>query len=153
MRLIPVHCAACLRTSLASESALVKGTVACSVCGAQASALPGESYAESDSILFNDLVAMLNDAGITPMNAAQLAVELEPRDYDDPGRGLRRLAQALPSLGILELIVADKPASMRKAESMLVLLLGALANDRRQSGFMAATTTHPTRVKTGSGQP
>src|SRR3954466_10999569 len=110
MRLIPTHCEACMRSALVSDSALINGAVTCAECGARARALPGESYAEGDAVLFNDLVAMLREASITPANAAQLAAELESRSYDDPGRGLRRLAQVLPSLGILELIVAHRPA-------------------------------------------
>jgi hypothetical protein len=153
MRLIPIHCESCVRTSLVSDSALANGTVACAECGGRARALPGESYAEADAALFNELVAMLREAGITPVNAAQLVVELEARSHDDPGRGLRRLAQVLPSLGILELIVAHNPTSMRKAEGMLALLLDALANGRRQSGFLpAAVTPGLKRVKTGEGE-
>jgi len=152
MRLIPVHCDSCVRSALVSESATVDGQATCSACGGRARALPGESYAQDDTLLFDDLVAMLRDAGITPLNAGQLAVELEGRSYTDPGRGLRRLAQVLPSLGILELIVARNPASMRKAEGMLALLLNALANGRSHSGFMAAVAAPVAPAKTGSGQ-
>jgi hypothetical protein len=141
-----------MRAALVSENAIANGVIACSQCGARARALPGESYAEADATLFNDLVAMLQEAGITPANAAQLAVELDGRSYDDPGRGLRRLAQVLPSLGILELIVAHRPSSMRKAESILAMLLNALARGRSQSGFLPTVATPPERVKTGDGQ-
>jgi len=146
-----------MRTALVSETALVNGLVACAECGARARALPGESYSEDDAVLFNDLVAMLREAAITPQNAAQLGMELDARSHENPGRGLRRLAQVLPSLGILELIVAHKPTPMRKAEGMLALLLDALASSRnRQSGFIpAAPTSAETqlkRVKTGEGE-
>jgi len=152
MRLIPIHCDSCLRSALVDESALLDGQAACAECAGRARALPGESYAQEDAPLFYDLVAMLRDAGITSLNAAQLAVELQERSYSDPGRGLRRLAQVLPSLGILELIVARNPASMRKAEGMLALLLNALGNSRSRSGVMPAMTPSLHEAKTGNRQ-
>ncbi|HXK17869.1 MAG TPA: hypothetical protein VNG33_08705 [Polyangiaceae bacterium] len=151
MRLIPIHCDSCLRSALVNQDAVTDGLAACADCGGRARVLPGESYAQEDATLFDDLVAMLRDAGITPLNAAQLAGELQERSYTDPGRGLRRLGQLLPSLGIWELIVASNPASLRKAEGMLALVLNALANGRSRSGFIAAVP--PGRgSKTGDGQ-
>jgi len=131
---------------------MTSGAIACPDCGGVAHALPGESYAEGDVSLFDDLVAMLRESDITPSNAALLAQELEGRSYTDPGRSLRRLEQLLPSLGILELLVAHRPASMRKAEGILSLLLHALADGRSQSGFMPAASATIQRVKTGGGQ-
>jgi len=131
---------------------MMSGSLACADCGGLAHALPGESYTEADVPLFDDLVSMLKEADLTPTNAALLAQELEGRSYTEPGRSLRRLEQLLPSLGILELLVAHRPASMRKAEGILSLLLHALAGGRSQSGFMPIATAPIQRVKTGEGQ-
>jgi len=152
MKLIPTHCQSCARSRLVSVDSLASGIVTCPDCGGLAHALPGESYVEADVPLFDDLVSMLREADITPANAALLAQELEGRSYTDPGRSLRRLEQLLPSLGILELLVAHRPASMRKAEGILSLLLHALAGGRSQSGFMPAADAPIQRAKTGEGQ-
>ena len=130
----------------------MNGAITCPDCGGLAHALPGESYTEADVALFDDLVSMLKESDITAANAALLAQELEGRSYTDPGRSLRRLEQLLPSLGILELLVAHRPASMRKAEGILSLLLHALSNGRSPSGFMPAASAPIQRVKTGGGQ-
>jgi len=98
--------------------------------------LPGESYGAEDDTLFRELGAALQEAAITPQGASALATQLESRHYEAPGRALRRLAQSVPALGILELIVLNQPGALRKAEGMLAVLLDALARGRRNSGFM-----------------
>jgi hypothetical protein len=117
-------------------------------------ALPGETYGEDDLPLFNDLCAALDEVGLSPQHAAGLALQLEVRRTQPPGRGLRQLAQVLPSLGILELIVANRTTTLRKAESMLATLLDAIANGRRrQSGMMRAVggSVVVDEAKRGSG--
>jgi hypothetical protein len=151
MRLIPTHCQSCARSRLVNADSLANGAIACPDCGGLAYALPGESYAEADVSLFDDLVSMLKASDITPAKAALLADQLQGRSHADPGRTLRRLEQLLPSLGILELLVAHRPASLRKAEGILSLLLQALSSGPRQSGFMAAASPPIQRVKTGGG--
>ena len=150
MRLIPTHCEGCSRCSLVEANAITNGVANCLECGGHARSLPGESYAPEDKTLFSELGATLREAGVSPLNASQLAVELEVRNYGAPGRGLRRLVQVLPSLGILELIVANQPGPMRKAEGMLATLLDALANSRPKSGTMPVVA-QPAPRKTGDG--
>jgi hypothetical protein len=152
MRLIPTHCERCSRSALIGADAIVNGETTCADCGGRARSLPGESYADEDVALFKELDAALRDAGISASNAAQLAAELEVRSFGVPGRGLKRLAQVLPSLGILELIVTNQPAIMRKAEGMLATLFDAISSDHRPSGMIPAVTElqHP-RSGGGSG--
>lgn len=101
-------------------------------------ALPGETYGEEHMSLFNDLRAALEEVALNPQQAAALAAQLEIRRTQPPGTGLRQLAQVLPSLGILELIVANRPSTLRKAESMLATLLDAITGSHRpQSGFLS----------------
>jgi hypothetical protein len=127
----------------------MNGVATCGECNGPARTLPGESYAEQDASLFNDLESTLREAQLTPVNAVQLAVELEGRT-GQPGRGLKRLARLLPSLSILELIVSNDPATMRKAEGMLATLLDAIAASRSRSGSIPAVGSLK-RVKTGDG--
>jgi hypothetical protein len=127
----------------------VHGSVSCPKCGNSSRTLPGESYAAADAKLFEDLDATLREAQLTPLNAMQLAVELEGRN-GAPGRGLKRIAKLLPTLSILELIVSNDPITMRRAEGMLATLLDAIAASHSRSGEMpAAGALH--RVKTGHG--
>jgi hypothetical protein len=149
MRFIPTHCEICSLAALVPTSAINHGVASCTACGGPARPLPGESYAEDDATLFNELAAALREAGLTPYNAAQLARELEGRDLIAPGRGLRRLAQVLPTLEVLELVVPDRPGPLRKAEGMLAALLDVIARGRTQSGVVPAYT--PARSKTGDG--
>lgn len=149
MRFIPSHCEACSLSALIPANAIIQGVARCSACGGPARPLPGESYAEEDATLFNELAGALREAGLTPYSAAQLATELEGRDLIEPGRGLRRLAQVLPSLGVLELVVPDKRGPLRKAEGMLAALLDVIARGRTQSGMMPAFVQQ--RSKTGDG--
>jgi hypothetical protein len=149
MRFIPTHCEACSFAALVPTSALNAGLAKCTACGGPARPLPGESYAAEDATLFNELAAALREAGLTPLNAAQLATELEGRDLIAPGRGLRRLAQVLPSLEVLELVVPDRPGPLRKAEGMLAMLLDVIARGRTQSGVMPVF--EQPRSKTGNG--
>lgn len=149
MRLIPTHCDSCLRAALVSADAIESGWMTCRECGGAARTLPGQSYGPEDAQLFDDLQATLREAQLTPLNAHQLAVELQDRQ-GVPGRGLKRLARLLPSLAILELIVSNEPISMRKAEGMLATLLDVIAARRSHSGVMPAVGALR-RTKTGSG--
>jgi hypothetical protein len=149
MRLIPTHCQTCSRTALAEASSITEGMAVCAECGGPARSLPGESYNAGDETLFNELGATLREAGISPVNACQLSGELEIRKYGQPGRALKRLVQILPSLGLLELIVANRPAAMRKAEGMLATLLEAIAAGRSQSGIMPAVQPPSRKTSTG----
>jgi hypothetical protein len=115
---------------------ITQGHAQCPECGGAARTLPGESYSADDDGLFRELGAALQEAAITPQSASALAAQLESRHYEQPGRALRRLAQSVPALGILELIVLNQPGALRKAEGMLAVLLDALARGRRNSGFM-----------------
>lgn len=126
MRLIPVHCDHCSRSALVEASAIVAGSTRCSECQGPARPLPGESYGPDDARLFKHLETTLREARLTAVNAAQLAVELEGR-HAHPGRGLERLAELLPSLSVLELLVGSDAASKRKAEGILATLLEAMS--------------------------
>ena len=128
--------------------AIDEGITACQECGGPARVLPGESYAESDAVLFAELAATVGDAGITPAQAEMLAAELEPRGLLAPGRCLRRLVQVLPSLGALEPLVLNEAGALRKAEGMLATLLYAMARGRRRSGIIMAVT--PPSLKASS---
>jgi hypothetical protein len=149
MRFIPTHCEVCSLAALVPASSINHGVARCSACGAPARPLPGESYAAEDATLFNELAAALREAALTPLSAAQLSIELEGRDLIAPGRGLRRLAQVLPSLEVLELVVPDRPGPLRKAEGMLAALLDVIARGRAQSGMVPAFPQP--RSKTGDG--
>jgi hypothetical protein len=147
MRLIPTHCNACARTALVPGDAIVNGHASCSSCGGRARTLPGESYATEDAPLFEELRTAIEHAAISPANAAVLAVELTVRNNSEPGRGLKRLIQLVPALGMLELVVPGRSASaVRKAEGMLAALLDGLSSSRARSGTMAAVT-HETAAK------
>jgi hypothetical protein len=144
MRLIPTHCDACSRTALVGDSAIANGHALCVDCGARARTLPGESYGPEDVALFEELRTALAHAKITPANAALLATELEARARSEPGRGFKRLLQLVPALGLLEVVVPTRPATLRKAEGMLAALLTGLSSVRTRSGTMAAVTQEPT---------
>jgi hypothetical protein len=138
MRFIPTHCEVCSTQALASANDIHAGLARCSECGGSASVLPGESYAESDAALFSSIVTTLREADITPSQAALLASELEARNLLAPGRCLRRLAQALPPLGVLELLVGNDRAGLRKVEGMLATLLDVMSRGRRHSEIVPA---------------
>jgi hypothetical protein len=133
MRFVPTHCEVCSTPALVAAGEVKAGVARCGECGASATVLPGESYAEYDMPLFASILAALREVGITPPQAALLATELEARNLLAPGRCLRRIAQALPSLAVLELIVGNERAALRKAEGMLAILLELMARDRRHS--------------------
>jgi hypothetical protein len=153
MMLLPIHCHACTRSALIDAERLATGQARCEACGARISApLPGESYGLQDRALFKDIEAVLSEARLSPLNAMQLAVELESKSAL-PGEGLARLIQLLPSLAILELIVGSEPLMVRKAEGMLASLLEGIALGRSRSGIVRAvgapmapgTTKHGSR--------
>ncbi len=139
-----------MRAALVEAELVDEGQARCEGCGATARVLPGESYADRDQPLFNDLELTLREAGLTPLNAIQLAVSLDNRNVQ-PGLGLKRIAQLLPSASILELLTANEPAAMRKAEGILVTLLEAIATGRSKSGMIAAIEDlEPTKQGSGS---
>ena len=143
MRIFPTHCERCSTSALVVASRIEAGTATCSECGASAVVLPGEAYNEDDAPLFADVLTTLHEAGISPSQAALLATELDARHAAPPGRCLRRLAQVLPTLGVLELLVGTHPATLRKAESMLALLLGVMSRQRRHSELISAVRPRP----------
>jgi len=110
--------------------------------------LPGESYTEHDAALFAGIVATLHEAGLTPPQAALLAGELEARNRLAPGRCLRRLTQALPSLGVLELLVGNEHSTLRRAEGMLAILLDVMSRGQRHSEIVPAIA-HTTSKASG----
>jgi len=140
MRFIPTHCEACTRTALVRQDAIIDGRAACAECGRWALTMPGESYAAEDIALFEELRSLLAQANISPGNASALRGELASRTAADPGRGLKRLTQLVPALGLLELIVPGRPGAVRKAEGMLATLLDGIARGRTRSGTMSAVT-------------
>jgi hypothetical protein len=149
MRFIPTHCEACSRSALVSADAIHGGITQCIDCGATASSLPGESYGEEDVALYHDVATALRDAGVTPMQARQLAQDLEAKSLLEPGRCLRRVVQTLPSLGVLELLVNDEPLAVRKLEGMLAILLDVMGNSRSESGIDSAFD--PSKASGGRG--
>lgn len=149
MRFIPTHCEVCSTPALVSEKEIHAGLARCLECGGAASVLPGESYAENDAALFTSIVATLREADITPPQAALLASELEARNLLAPGRCLRRLAQALPPLGVLELVVGNDRAGLRKAEGMLATLLDVMSRARRHSEIVPAVVHATSKASSG----
>lgn len=143
MHFIPTHCDVCARPGLMRANDIIDGLAICTECGRPARALPGESYMAEDVTLFTDIAAALRDAGIKPSHAALLATELETRALLAPGRCLRRLTEALPSLGVLELLAGSDPSDLRKAEGMVATLLDAMGRNRVQSGFIGAADAAP----------
>lgn len=140
MRFIPTHCEACTRTALVRQDAILNGQAVCAQCGNRTLPLPGESYAAEDVALFEELRSMLEQTKISAPNAAALRGELAARASIEPGRGLKRLIQLVPALGLLELIVPARPVALRKAEGMLATLLDGLARARTRSGTMSAVS-------------
>jgi hypothetical protein len=134
---------------LLSETEIPAGLARCLECGGAASVLPGQSYAESDVALFTSIVAALREADITPPQAALLASELETRYLLAPGRCLRRLAQALPPLIFLELLVGNDCAGLRKAEGMLATLLDVMSRARRHSEIVPAVVHATSKSSSG----
>jgi hypothetical protein len=143
MRYIPTHCESCSRSALVSAGAITAGITPCAGCGATARSLPGESYGEEDVSLYYDVANTLRDAGVTPFQARQLAMDLEAKSLLEPGRCLRRLVQTLPSLSALELLVDNEPLALRKLEGMLAILLEVMGNSRA-SGIV--TTADPSKA-------
>jgi hypothetical protein len=135
--MLPAHCDVCSRSTLVDEQAIRDGRATCKACATPLRTLPGESYADDDVTLFDQIESTLHEAGISALNAAQLAAELDGRSRITPGRALRRVVLALPSLGLLEVLVAQEPASLRKVEGIMATLLEALASSRSQSGVIS----------------
>jgi hypothetical protein len=136
MRLIPTYCESCRRSALVGTNTIVGGVAVCPDCGASSRTLPGESYAPECAKLYKSLETALHEAELSPPNAAQLAVELEGRNRT-PGRGLKRIAQLVPSLSLSELLVSNEPIVMRRVEGMLATLLDAMATSRSTSSAPA----------------
>lgn len=133
---IPTHCGACGRFELVKPTELRLGEATCAECGSHASALPGESYAESDRPLFDGFANALREAGVDAARAAALLEELGDRRKSPASNRIQKLVESRPALGHLEVIALRH--SRRKAEGVLVLLLGAIANRRSKSGFLKA---------------
>jgi hypothetical protein len=97
--------------------------------------LPSESYTADDVPLFNGIAKMLDEAELDPLRASQLSAELLAMRFSREGERLRLLVHALPALGLLELVVAQRPESTRIVENIVALLLDARSKRRSQSGF------------------
>lgn len=126
------------------------GLGSCAACGGAARSLPGESYAEEDAALFGELAVALHNAELTPLQAARLAEELE-------GKGgslssLQRLAQLLPSLQSLDVVIATPPGAARKANGMLKTLLKVKAAGRSQSGLLPTVSAMNPGRKAAPGE-
>lgn len=149
MRFIPTHCESCSRSALVSASAINAGMTQCAGCGATARSLPGESYGEEDVSLYNNVANTLREAGVTPFQARQLAMELEAKSLLEPGRCLRRLMQTLPSLGVLELLVNNEPLALRKLEGMLAILFEVIGSSHSESGVVSNSSSAPSKAGGG----
>jgi hypothetical protein len=138
MRLIPTHCSACAHCALTGEDQIREGQARCDECGGSTVVLPSESYTESDVQLFNGIVKMLDEAELDPLRASQLSAEMLAMRFSREGERLRMLVHALPALGLLELVVAQRPESTRVVENIVALLLDAASKKRSQSGYGVA---------------
>lgn len=137
MLFIPTCCAACGQTALKPGNSIRGTSVTCERCGAFASVIPGESYAEHDVPLFEQLLRALREAAITPGLAAQLKRQLGPRE-GTPGAALRRIAASVSGLSNLDLVVGNNRLALRKAEGMLAVLLEVIARGERAPAFSGA---------------
>jgi hypothetical protein len=99
--------------------------------------LPSESYTPEDVPLFNGIVKMIDEADLDPLRASQLAAEMLAMRFSRQGERLRMMVHALPALGLLELVVAQRPESTRVVENIVALLLDAASKKRSHSGFGA----------------
>jgi hypothetical protein len=147
MKFVPVHCETCVRSDLVRASDVLDGAL-CGECGSAMRTLPGQTYGSQDVALFKDLEQTLREAQLTPLNAVPLSVELEAFDHH-PDRAIKRVAQLLPSLAILELVVSNDATTMRKAKGMLATLLDVIAASRSQSTMVPARRLRP--AKSGGG--
>jgi hypothetical protein len=136
MRCIPIYCDICRYSTLADDTAIVGGAAACPECGASARSVPGASYDERDRKLYAEIVSALLEAGVTPLHAGQLLSDVPLRSVGAGGQTLRRITTLLPSLTSLEVLVDREPSALRKAEGMVVTLLGAIASSRSQSDIV-----------------
>lgn len=137
MRLIPIQCSACLHFALVDDVAVnAEGSCECE-CGCVALALPGGTYGAEDQSLFDAVVASLETADITWMNASRLVVELEACSSPRPTVKLARLKELAPALSVIELIASRSPATARTACGMFSTVLEAIARGRSRSGFVA----------------
>jgi hypothetical protein len=136
MRLIPIQCVACAQFALVGEIFVSQEGQSLCDCGGTARALPGGTYSPDDATLFDAIVASLQTAEITWMNAARLVIELEACRSPRPVIKLMRLRQLVPALSVIELIASSNPATARKAIGMFETLLEALSNGRSRSGIL-----------------
>jgi hypothetical protein len=140
MRLLPIQCSACQCFTLVDELTVSpEGSCECQ-CGCIARALPGQTYGVDDVSLFEAVVASIETAGITWMNASRLVLELEACDSARPIYKLARLKQLVPALSVIELIASSSPATARKACGMFSTVLEALSRGRSRSGIVPAVT-------------
>lgn len=138
MRLIPTHCSACAHCALTGEDQIQEGRARCDECGSSTVVLPSESYTDADIPLFNGVAKMLSEADLDPLRASQLSAEMLAMRFSRPGERLRMLVHALPALGLLELVVAQRPESTRVVENIVALLLDAASKQRSHSGYGSA---------------
>lgn len=142
MDLVAVHCRQCACFYLENSVAVTEGNALCD-CGGIARVLPGGLYTGADESLFEAIVMCLETAGVTCMNAHQLAELLVGREDRAPGDALHDLTDALPTLAIIELIATASPVRARRAEGMFEGVLAGLA----------ATRIRPSIVPRSNGVP
>jgi len=136
MRIFPTHCSSCGRLGLSAETVAAEDGGSPCECGATARVLPGATYGVADVRLFDAIVAALQDADITWMNATRLLIALERCESRRPQARLQLLKRLAPSLSAIERMTASQPALARSAVGMLEVLLEALTQSRSQSGVM-----------------
>lgn len=144
MSYLPIRCDACLVVSLVAAKDCRRGEAACPECQAQASVLPGCSYAEHDLGLFEDLRGYLRQAELSDIEVCELAVMMDQlRTTNDP-QTFVTLLEYLPALGPALTILTTYPAKLRQALSMLSTLLNDRACARNSGTVELALVRHGT---------
>jgi hypothetical protein len=128
---LPVFCEACARIHLQAVHA--GQTPTCRVCGASASVLPGETYAESDVALFERIEAAVHPVVLSRRSGERVVAEL--RDValraDAPESVLLRVVDFLPTLHFLIPALYLQPTPdlervmMTRASGMLLTIVTA----------------------------
>jgi hypothetical protein len=88
--------------------------------------------------LFDELAAALAEGGIGQPQAIALRAQLDSLRSISPGARFGELCRALPHLPVLKTIAKRELFTVRKAEGMLLALLGAIATTKPQSGTLVA---------------
>lgn len=135
MVLVPTVCANCRRCALAEASALANTDGTCRDCGGVTRVVPGPRYDEGDADLFDSLFAALRDAQLLPSAFQELRQRLEePLSAKSTDlQRLNRLVAVLPTLALVDAMVDEDRPALRKAESMLTLMLDALSQEEPPS--------------------